>query len=308
MKKVWILVLLFTASVFAVSENAGTSGMTFLKIDYSPYSASLGGATSGYAIGPDGFLSNPASMSFEKDLSFGSSFGLLYAGISDGDLFVQKGFSFGKLGLAGRFVTYGSMDKTDSLGNVIGDLSATDIAISAVYSKEVIERLSIGIAPFFASSSIDDFSGVAFGCDLGSLYKFDRGKGRVGLTAKNIGVLSWANSDSSDPLPTTVSLGASYRLQGLPLFAMAQGDWSNDAGFSGGFGIEVVQLKPLYLRVGYRIRPHISGELADNEDFNGIAAGFGLKLKGVYADYSFQHFGALGMTHKFAISYDGLSD
>jgi len=297
-----LFLIVFTA--FALPETAGTSGMAFLKVDFSPYTCALGGAGVGYAVGPHGILSNPASMSFERQTSVGTSFGLLYAGISGGDLVAQRGFSFGKLGLSFRFLTYGSMDRTDISGNVTGDFGATDLAVSLAYGREIVENISVGFAPFFASSSIDTFSAMAVGIDVGALYKFDRGRGRVGLALKNAGSQISAFVENSDPLPMTVNLGASYRLKGLPIFALAQGDWANDAGFSGGFGAEFVQLKPLYIRAGYRIRPKLSGELA-NDDLNGIAAGFGLRYKDIWADYSFEYYGALGMVHKIGVSYDG---
>jgi len=50
MKYIAALLLIITiSSVFAVSESAGTCGMVFLKMDYSPSSAALGGAAVGYA-------------------------------------------------------------------------------------------------------------------------------------------------------------------------------------------------------------------------------------------------------------------
>ena len=148
MKKIILIAMVIISSAFGVSEYAGTSGMTFLKIDFSPRASALGDASVGYANGPDGLLSNPAAMSFERDLSVGTSFGSLYAGISSGYLVAQKGFSFGKLGLSTRFVSYGTMDRTDEQGNVVGDFGSTDLAISLLYSREIVDHLAIGFAPF----------------------------------------------------------------------------------------------------------------------------------------------------------------
>jgi len=303
---IYVIALLCAAiSVFALPEGSGTSGMTFLKMNFSPYASALGGVTAGYSNGPDGFLGNPASMSYEKETSVGTSFGVLYTGISGGDVVAQREFTFGKLGLGIRFLTYGTMDRTDSLGNVIGSFGSTDLAFSVAYCREIANNISLGLAPFFATSSIDTFSSQAIGVDIGMLYKFDRGRGRAGLTLRNLGGQVSAFVDSTDPLPLMASLGASYRLVGLPVYAIAQGDWSNDAGFSGGFGLEIIQLKPLYLRVGYRIRPMLSGDLAEDDVLNGLTAGFGLQYMNIHADYAFEHFGVLGVTHKFAIAYDG---
>ncbi|RKZ31194.1 hypothetical protein DRQ36_03005 [bacterium] len=300
-----LFIIVLITSAFAISENAGTSGMTFLKMNFSPSACALGGATVGYAVGPDGFLSNPAAMSFERQTSAGTSFGVLYVGLTAGDVVAQRGFSFGKLGLAFRFLTYGSMDKTDSNGDILGSFGATDLAVSLAYSREIAEHISIGFAPYFAYSSIDTFSAMALGADIGALYKFDHGRGRLGFVLKNFGAQISAFVDTTDPLPMTTSLGASYRLKGLPLFAIAQADWAVDAGFSSGFGIEIVQLKPLYLRVGYRIRERITGDLADGETLDGLTAGFGLRYSNIWADYSFEHYGVLGTTHKFGVAFDG---
>ncbi len=299
------MIIVITIGCYAISDNAGTCEMTFLKMNFSPYSAALGGATAGYANGPDGMLSNPASMSFEKDLSVGTSFGVLYAGITGGDIVAQKGFAFGKLGLSIRFLTYGSMDRTNGSGEVEGSFGATDMAFSVAYSREIGNHISIGIAPFFAMSSIDTFSSSAVGFDIGGIYKFDHGRGRLGIALKNAGTNISANIDSASSLPLNASVGTSYRLKGLPLYALAQGDYFSDGGFTGGFGIEVVQFKPLYIRAGYRIRDNIDGDLAEGETLRGLSAGFGLDLSGISADYAFEHYGVLGMTHKFAIAYDG---
>ncbi|MCK5832595.1 PorV/PorQ family protein [bacterium] len=307
MKKILLCALALVITSFAVYDNAGTSGMTFLKIDFSPKASALGGACVGYSEGPNGLLSNPAAMNFSKDLSVSTGFGSLYAGITTGHLMAQKGFAFGKLGIALKYLSYGTMDKTDDYGNIIGDFSSTDMALALLFSREILDNLSFGIAPFVASSSIDTFSALAVAVDFGTQYKFDRGRGHLGLTVKNLGTQVSSYSEVKDTLATGVLLGASYRLKGLPLYALAQGDYYRDSGFSGGFGIELIQLKPLYIRAGYRIRPKVSGDLADGEDLNGITAGFGIIYKGIYADYSFQHFGVLGFTHRFGFAYDGFA-
>lgn len=303
--RISFIISFLLCSIYALSETAGTSGMTFLKIDFSPLSSALGGATASFANGPDGILSNPASMSFENKTSAGTSFAVLYSGITGGNVVAQRGFDFGKLGFSFRFLTYGTMDRMSQEGDLLGEFGSTDLAFSVAYSREIAENISLGAAPFFATSSIDTFSAMAFGLDLGAIYKFNRGKGRIGLTAKNIGTQTSAFVDTTDPLPTNVSLGVNYRLAGLPLIACVQGDWFNDMGFSGGAGFEIIQLKPLFLRVGYRYRPRLSGELAEDDMLNGFSGGFGVKYNGIYADYSFQHFGTLGFTHKFAVAYDG---
>ncbi len=307
MKRLAIFIIFLSCSVLAISDYAGTSGMTFLKMDFSPKASALGSACAGFSEGPDGMLSNPAAMSFSKDLSVGTSFGTLYAGISAGHLTAQKGLPFGKVGVALRFLSYGTMNKTDASGNEIGEFSSTDMAVSVFFSRELISNLSFGIAPFFASSSIDSYSSIALGTDLGLMFKFDRGKGHAGLVVKNLGGQISGFTDRKDTLSLGASLGASYRLKGLPFNALAQGDYFRDSGFAGGFGLEMIQLKPLFLRAGYRIRPKVSGELADGENLNGLTAGFGLVYKGVHADYSFQHFGVLGSTHKFGLAYDGFT-
>jgi len=305
-KKIFIAVLFALAiSAFAVSENAGTCEMTFLKMQFSPHAAAMGGAFTGFATGPDAMLANPASMTFEKETSVGTSFGVLYAGITGGDVVAQRGFSFGKLGLGLRFLTYGTLDQTNDQGEVIGTFGATDLAISAAYSREIVENIAIGIAPFFASSSIDTTSATAIGVDIGALYKFDHGRGRVGLALKNAGSIIAAHVDTSGALPLNASIGASYRLKGLPVYASAQGDWFADDGYTAGFGLEVVQLKPLYLRAGYKLREKVEGDFAEGEILRGLTAGFGLSYKGIIADYAFEHYGVLGMTHKFAVAYDG---
>ena len=303
-----IISLILVVSIYALPESSGTCGMTFLKMDYSPRSSALGQASVGFADGPDGMMANPAQMSFERNMSVQSSFGLLYGGITLGSIAGQREFDFGRLGFHVKFVSYGSMDRTDEEGQIIGSFGSTDMAFSVLYSREITENISIGLAPFFASSSIDTFSALAVGTDFGALYRFDRGKGRVGFGMKNLGTEVSAFVDTTDPLPIIASLGASYRLKGLPVYALAQGDWSQDAGFSGGFGMEIIQFKPVYLRLGYRIRPLLSGDLVENEFLNGMSAGFGVKTKNIFVDYSFQHYGSLGFTHKFALAYDGFSN
>ncbi len=308
MKRIIVIALIISSSVFAIYEFAGTSGMTFLKMNFSPRAAALGDASVGYANGPDGMLSNPAAMSFEKDMSVGTSFGMLYAGISSGHLVAQKRFGFGKIGIATRFVSYGTMDRTDGQGEVLGDFGSTDLAFSVLYSREIFDNFSLGFAPFFASSSIDTFVATAIGVDLGALLKFDRGRGRVGMAVKNLGGQLSACIEKKDTLATTVGLGASYRLKGMPVYALAEGDYCRDSGFSAGFGMELVHFKPLSIRAGYRIRDKVSGDLAEGEALmNGLTAGFGLHHKGIYADYSFQHYGVLGFTHKFAVAFDGFA-
>ena len=308
MKKTTIAIIMLSmisGTLFGLSDNAGTSEMAFLKMGFSPRVASMGGAGTGYAKGPHAMLSNPASMSFERDISVGTSFGVLYAGITGGDIVAQKSFDFGKLGAAVRFISYGSMDRTNIDGEVTGSFSATDLAFSLAYSREIFDKVSLGISPFFASSSIDSTSSAALGVDVGALLKFDHGRGQVGVALKNAGTVFSAHVDSTNPLPLNASFGASYRLKGLPIYATAQGDWFADEGFTAGFGVDFVQLKPLSIRAGYHLRDKIEGELAKDETLRGLTAGFGIDYRNLIIDYAFEHYGELGMTHKFGIGYDG---
>jgi len=281
--------------------------MSFLKMDFSPKASALGSATVGYSEGPNGMLANPSAMTFSKDLSAATSYGRLYADINTGHLAGQRRFHFGSIGAAVKFVSYGNMDRTDGAGEVIGDFSATDISASAMFSREIVPNLSLGLATFFASSAIDTFTALAMGFDIGAMFKFDRGRGHLGFVVKNLGGQLSGFTESEDTLAQGFSLGASYRLKGLPMFALAQGDYFRDSGFSGGLGFEIVELNPLFLRAGYRFREKVSGDLADDEKFNGISAGFGLVYQGFNIDYSFQHYGILGTVHKFGVAFDAFA-
>lgn len=304
MKYIAIFLIITVSCAFAISESAGTAEMTFLKMAFSPRDASLGNATVGFADGPHGMFANPAGIAFEKKLSVASSYNRLYVDINAGDIVAQKDLGVGHLGIGARFVSYGEMDETDASGNVIGSFSSSDIAVSAAFAREIVDDLAVGISPFFAITNIADYSAYAVGADFGLLYRFDRGRGRAGIAVKNAGAL-FSDSNVEETLPLTACGGASYRLQGLPLYFMSQLDYSVDSELSGGFGIEIIQFKPLYVRAGYRIRPRISGELAEGEELNGLSGGFGLEFDEFHVDYSLEHYGVLGLTHKFGLAYDG---
>ncbi|MEM6966976.1 MAG: type IX secretion system protein PorQ [Bacteroidota bacterium] len=116
-----------------------------------------------------------------------------------------------------QYVTYGTFDLTDNIGNIQGQFKASEYAITGGIGKQLYENLSVGANLKIITSQFETYNSFGLATDLGAYYRDTSGRFGATLVFKNIGSqLSTYQDGNREPLPFDIQAGISRRLAHLP--------------------------------------------------------------------------------------------
>jgi hypothetical protein len=128
---------------------------------------------------------------------------------------------WGTFGTGFTFLSYGQQDRTNEVGDVIGQFNSYDFAWTASYGTKLTDKVSAGISGRIILSHLADVGaglekgkGVGFSgaVDGGIIYDVDP-KLTLASTITNIGPeIAYIDADQADPLPRKLALAFSYKL------------------------------------------------------------------------------------------------
>lgn len=139
--------------------------------------------------------------------------------------YVQNFRSIGTLGASLTFVSYGSQQRTDEVGNYLGTFESFEYSLGLSYGASITENLALGLTTKYIHSHLAEAGagaergeGIAtsFAIDGGLLYNPTR---RLSLAAvvTNVGPnVAYIDADQSDPLPRNFVASAAYRIVDSP--------------------------------------------------------------------------------------------
>jgi len=227
--KRFIVVLITTILVFSSTGLAQSeAGSIFLLIAPSARAGGMGEAHT--AVADDAYASywNPAGLGYLE----GTELALMHVNwlpnLADDlayDFFAMRK-SFKNLGTLGGHIIYldlGTQERTDGVGNALGEFSSYMFAFNLSYSAKISEKSSFGInakisnqhlAKEGAGGEIGKGSSTDFGFDIGYMKKeFILRNLILGTTITNIGPkISFIDRAQADPQPTNFTLGLNYKL------------------------------------------------------------------------------------------------
>lgn len=217
MKKV-VFTLFLTLAVLTAGAQESQTEYNFLRLPVSAHAAALGGENiTIIEDDPALMFSNPALAASVSDMTVGLNYMNYMSGVNYGSA------SFNKvvkekitLGAGVQYINYGSMKETDADGTVTGDFSASDLAISGVFTYELVRNLVGGITAKFIYSHIASYSSLAVGVDLGLNYYNPETEWSISAVAKNLGGQVKAYDEQYEKMPIDVQIGASKQLGTTP--------------------------------------------------------------------------------------------
>jgi hypothetical protein len=280
-----------------VHSKAGTTGLSFLKIDVGGRGASMGGAHTSACEGAFSTYWNPALLAnlSGRDLAlmhteWFQDIRYEYAALAIGNGRQAVGLSIGGLYMGG--IEY----RIDSRADPIGEFSAGDYMLALSYARSV-RGVNIGatLKAIHERIYFDTANGIAG--DIGVAYEVTRVFPgiRLGGTVRNIGP-KFRFREVPFKLPIQLRAGISYHpeaeMLGGKLIVAADVAKPNDGDVRTNFGAEYDHRNRFQLRAGYRIG-------YDTEDFT---AGMGIRIKSYRIDYAFVPYQYdLGNTHRIAL-------
>lgn len=204
----------------------------------------------------------------------------------------------GTLAFVLDYLNYGSIQKRDSFGNLIGSYTPFDMGLGAAFGFELQKTLSIGFGSRWIRQDIDGSVHMGLMWEAGMMERPDDHLS-FGFNLRNAGVETGGYN-----LPTELLLGAAIKIPLVPkdsqtLLISTSGDLGFMGGNRLGVGLEYGIEKRYFLRCGYQ------ANLFDDpsSSLDGLSFGAGFLISHFQFDYSFSFMGDLGNLQKFSVGY-----
>ncbi|MBN1622455.1 MAG: PorV/PorQ family protein [Endomicrobiales bacterium] len=313
MKRVFFILLILNLirmpNIFA-SNNPGTTGLNFLKIEVGAKSSAMGGAFSAVCDDASAVYWNPAGLANldYKQLSIMhlSWFeGINYQFLS----YVHPVNNLGTLGASIYYLSVGDIPSYDNNGaRLNGDIGVSDMAFALSYGRSST-KLDYGLTIKFIQEKLDDVSASAYALDAGILYKLNTTflrswmKDKIGQEFKIALGLQNMGPDvkfiqKEDPLPLNYRLGISQDFFYNSLTIACDVNLPKDNDYYINSGIEYKITDWVALRGGYKFQSN-NPEHSVQPD---LVGGIGLGNEFVTVDYAFVPYGVLGETHRIGLN------
>lgn len=301
--------VLLTIILFSTTLFAKDSPFTFLRNTGSARSSALGGAFVSIPDDPSAVFFNPASVSTIKNRNFSFTFFKHVLDVNSGSVSYQRKFeNVGNLAFAATYTNYGSFDRTNNEGQLLGTFSANDFALGLTYSNILDTNFYYGVTAKIISSNIDKFSSLAVAIDFGLLYLIPEKNTSIGFSILHTGTQLKTFDGTRERLPLDVRIGISHRLRGLPL--LLNFNFYNlseetrkffDRFLKFSIGGEFYFGENLNLRFGYDNNIRKYSGTSKEKEFIGFSAGLGVIFKEFNLDYGVSQIGASAIFHKFSL-------
>ncbi|MCF7859315.1 MAG: PorV/PorQ family protein [Candidatus Cloacimonetes bacterium] len=305
------LIFFASISLLAQNENTGTSGFTFLKVNYSARAAAMGNAYTGLANEADAVFFNPAGLVQLKSPQASLTYMNYLEGINCGsavyahpmnDKTVFAFFAKGLTATEDRTIA----DEMGQYAGVDGTFGMSDLVFGISAARYVLDILDVGINIKFIQESLDENSASAAVFDLAILHQTTNKYLKLGIAVRNIGkqLSYFTDNEYQEDMPTTFTAGFNYHPKDkiyvtIDVYKPADND------FFGHLGIEYQVHTAIALRAGYKTNATDWATGGDKELFSGISfgSGFDLKKYNMKLDYAIVSFGDLGFVNQISIKY-----
>lgn len=222
-KQISIIVLILS-TILPCFSQAGYGVYQFLELPASSRLAALGGSNVSLKDNDINFaFQNPALLGAEsnKVISFNTAFYL--ADIQFGSVAYAKSIdSTSTLAIGIQYIDFGTFKNVTDFNEIIGQFTAKDYAVSAMYARQLNKLFSIGVSLKPIYSVYEQYSSFGFGVDAGISYYNPKELISVGFVFRNFGsqikgYYSDENGQHLEPLPLNIQLGATKKFAHAPL-------------------------------------------------------------------------------------------
>ncbi len=305
-----IIFMVVTVEIFGSGQNrAGTAAAPELLIPVGSRYVATGGSFIATATGLEAIYFNPAGVDLQSsDANMMFSYRSYIADIHMSYFAVSAKFGFGSVAVSLRSLSFGNIPITtmnfpDGTG---GTFNPTYFVLGLTYSKQLTDRISVGVNINLISESFDRVSASTAAMDFGVQYRnlFSVPGLAIGVTVKNLGFpMKYGGpglwKQATDPksargltfyevgaqsynLPSTMSIGLSYTksLDDMNKIGIAGTFANNNYSYDNySLGLEYSYNNLIFVRGGYLFSPQATSNVPNI--FQNFAAGFGVNLKNV---------------------------
>lgn len=337
--KISILTLFILFPYLLFSQIGGVNVFPFLDLGYNARAEALGGLfINSYDNDVNMGVLNPASFNEEMHNSIGFNQALHAGGINHGQVVYGRHYDdIGTAALHMRYVAYGTMDRTDELGNTIGTFSAGDFVLGGSLGRKLNPRISIGGSFNVIWSQLESYSSMGLSLDLSGMYQSEDERTTVTALVRNAGfqVKTYTEKNRA-PLPIQPMMGLSHKLEHAPfalsLVAHHLNQWDltyNDPNLKptidpltgeeipvpqAGFGeklarhlifqVEIVGGEFLRIRGAFDYQLRRQMLVQNRPGMGGFSFGVGLNFKRFTVDYGLKIFSSAGYNNLISLRTD----
>lgn len=317
MKRIILLVIFTSFNIY--SQVGGESIFNFLNLNGTARQASLGGNVLTLMDDINQPIWNPSVINSNLNKQLSVSYMNYLADVNMGTASYAHKLN-DKIGIfhtSISYLNYGSFVGADENGVETGDFRAYDLSLTLGYSIKIPNsNLYIGSNLKVINSVIENYSSFGLGGDVGFLYQNKHDPFVFTLVVRNIGYQITVYDEEREQLPTQVEMGASYKLQNVPItwhltindiqrWKLGYSNPSNsitdidgniteeNIGFIDNamrhfsIGAELFSESAFNIRLGYNFRRSKELMLIDKRTFGGLTAGFGIKMNKFKFEYAF---------------------
>jgi hypothetical protein len=215
-----IILIICLLPTISFSQTGGKNSFEFVNLPGNAHIAALGGMNiSTYDRDVNMVWQNPALLRDTMNRFLSVNYIPFYASIKGGSMsYAHKFKKIGTIAAGIQYINYGSMTERDETGNDLGSFRPQDLAVMVAKSHTIGVFTLGGTLKYVASSITPAYSSYALMADIGGIFRHPTRDFTVGLAIKNAG-LALIKYDKTAPAkaPFDVQLGASYKLEHLPL-------------------------------------------------------------------------------------------
>tara|TARA_R110001583_G_scaffold70470_2_gene199459 strand:- start:11079 stop:12089 length:1011 start_codon:yes stop_codon:yes gene_type:complete len=317
-----ILLLLLFSSFNIYSQVGGESIYNFLNLAGTARQAALGGKVLTLMDDVNQPIWNPSVINNKLNNQLSVSYMNYLADINMGTASYSNSINekLGTFHTSISYLNYGSFVGADEDGIETGGFRAYDVALSIGYSYKILNSdFYIGSNLKMINSVIENYSSFGLGADIGFLYYNELDPFAFTAVIRNIGYQIAVYDDEREQLPTQVEIGASYKLENVPItwhltidniqkWKLSYSNPSNsitdidgnskeeNISFSDNairhfsIGAELFSESAFNIRLGYNFRRSKELALIDKRTFAGFTAGFGIRMNKFKFEYAFSKY------------------
>jgi len=323
LKKI-VIFSLFLSGIVSYAQT-GANVYPFLNIPVSARQAALGGDAITIRDYDASFaIANPALLNKDSDKQLSVNGAAYLADSKYGTIAYARDFENGHMATVNaRYMSYGSIPRTDESGYENGTFSASDVAIGAGYAYQFEEDWTIGGGLNFITSKIDNYTSSAIAGTAGITYHNKKSKEVASLVLRNFGYQFKSFNGTRENLPFRIDLGYTRTLKAIPLAItitahdLQEFDISSPYNVDGqevnvgrkiadhfSVGAELFPEKNFNIRLGYNVKRGNEMAVADQRNFSGLSGGFGIKLARFRLDYAHIRYHNASNVNQIGISVD----
>ena len=303
-RSIHILLLSLLVSV-TNAQTGGDNVYEFLNLTHSGLASSLGGANVSLSTGNLNLAyHNPALLDSSMNKSIALSYVNYFAGVNYGQVLYSRSYrKFGNFAAGITYLNYGSFTEADASGVITGTFSASEYAMSLIYSRVIDTLFSVGISIKPVLSHLEQYTSFGFAVDVGAGYHSRSGLFSAGAVVRNIGLeLTTYAGEKRQDLPFEIQAGVSGKLAHAPFrFSLTvrhlekydltyeYNDTTSTANdyFQSSevlenlmrhalFGVEILPHKNFYLSAGYNYQRRSELKVDSKAAAVGFSWGFGI--------------------------------